>query len=274
MASPELETSIIEPKQPCTHTLIFLHGRGDNGFNFGLGLTRSRSSSPIGGLRALFPSLRLIFPTAPDRLCTRYNETFTEWFDTWSLIDVEERSELQVEGLRANATSVHALIAAEIAKGIPASNIFLAGISQGCATGLHALLTGKYQLGGFVGVAGWMPFVTPVSAAGDAPLEKLRWLRRNLGMAGDSGEEDAAAPLKTPVFLCHGEMDTTINPEHGRRARDLLLALGMDVEFVSYPQGQHWYQVPVSLVPVRPSFWRWLVWVANACVRMRKGYDR
>jgi dipeptidyl aminopeptidase/acylaminoacyl peptidase len=43
------------------------------------------------------------------------------------------------------------------------------------------------------------------------------------------------------MMLCHGEEDQKVKLEWGCEMRDLMLELGMDVSFKSYPGLEHWY---------------------------------
>ncbi|KAK4220413.1 hypothetical protein QBC38DRAFT_346358, partial [Podospora fimiseda] len=54
----------IEPHATHTHTLIFLHGRGDNARNFASSLLASRTSQNTSLIDS-FPSFGFVFPQAP-----------------------------------------------------------------------------------------------------------------------------------------------------------------------------------------------------------------
>lgn len=57
----------------------------------------------------------------------------SQWFDMWSLEDVQERSELQVPGLQSSVDLIIKIIKDEELF-VPRGRIFLGGISQGFAT--------------------------------------------------------------------------------------------------------------------------------------------
>jgi pimeloyl-ACP methyl ester carboxylesterase len=86
----------------------------------------------------------------------------TEWFDTASLTFPEEQGYMQKEGLREAVEHIEALISDEVQLGVPEHNIIIGGISQGCATALHVLLSHRTRLGGFVGMSGWLPFASSI----------------------------------------------------------------------------------------------------------------
>lgn len=88
------------------------------------------------------------------------------WFDAYSLLDIDERQELQVEGLKESVLHVLGVIESEGERlGGRTENVFLGGMSQGMATALWTLLClnatvegkgkGKKMLGGVCGVL-WM----------------------------------------------------------------------------------------------------------------------
>ncbi|KAI4282032.1 MAG: hypothetical protein L6R38_003252 [Xanthoria sp. 2 TBL-2021] len=172
-----------------------------------------------------------------------------EWFDVYSLTDPNTQEELQVEGLRDSISYILEIIRKEVEVGlVPPSNIVLLGISQGCATAVHALLAGQYRLGGFIGIAGWMPFRRQmVDLAGSrkdgACLSKF--YDDTLGLTGAS-QSNSQDNVTTPVLLCHCADDDVVNVELGHQLRDALMISNLDInvtykEFVS---GGHWIPGP------------------------------
>ncbi len=59
---------------------------------------------------------------------------------------------------------VEALIATEIARGVPASRIVLAGFSQGAAMTLMTGLRHPARLGGLIALSGYLPLAAEVAA--------------------------------------------------------------------------------------------------------------
>jgi len=203
-----------------------------------------------------------------------------EWFDTCSLTYPEKRSDKQVEGLREAVGFIHGLIADELASGIPAERIFLGGISQGCATALHVMLSFDKRLGGFMGIAGWMPFesvirsfleagrrrpsyprneisaeITPPSK--QAIIQAMSFTRTNLSLPPIDPTTASEPPecLKTPVYLCHGDCDWVVHPELGRKVYSLLEQLGMDpITWEDLEGCGHWYKVPETIDSII-EFW-------------------
>lgn len=143
-----------------THTIISLHGRGGNGKALRDHLLE------FSGLEERLPTVKFIFPSARRRETAALDgKPFRQWFDMWSL-DPNEKTDLQVEGLRDSAEYIRRLIDEEAKKlgedGY--SKIILWGSSQGCASGIFTLLgdwpnlSGAKKVGAFVGLSGWLPF--------------------------------------------------------------------------------------------------------------------
>jgi len=180
MAEPRIFPTpfVVSPIGEHTHTLILLHGRGDSGPSFGSGLYIATPSSGFS-LPSLYPGLKFMFPTTAKRYSTTFREDMNEWFDTASLTFPEEQGHLQKEGLREAVAHLSALIEAEVRSGIPHDHIIIGGISQGCATALHVLLALGHQLGGFVGMSGWLPFASNI--------REICGLRSGAGLRASAG---------------------------------------------------------------------------------------
>ena len=205
-----------------------------------------------------------------------------QWFDIMSLADPAMQEDLQIEGLRESSAFVHALAEKEM-ESIPCGNIILGGLSQGCATGLHALLTfepkgseggeKKSSLGAFVGMSGWMPcrptideiVKKPVAYGIDnanegapfardqgadetgrsAELQALNFLRDSMSLPPLATASPAC--FQTPVFLGHGSADDTVAVQLGDEASATLRALGLDVTWKTYKDFGHWYKDPEEI---------------------------
>ncbi|KAI9824192.1 MAG: hypothetical protein M1819_000904 [Sarea resinae] len=183
------EPLVIAPAGPHTHTIILLHGRGSNAERFGLELLKSRTS---GGrtLPELFPGLKFIFPTAKKRRSTVLKRVpINQWFDNYSLLDPDERQDLQYEGLHETSIFIHKIIASEAEK-VTLGRVVLGGLSQGCAAGLQALMNfydqrtlswgledddsdvisrSPLRMAGFVGMSGWLPFASAIADTSSLP---------------------------------------------------------------------------------------------------------
>lgn len=73
-------------------SFIILHGRGDQGENFGAFLLMHRVGA-YKGLQDAFPDAKFIFPTASKRRAASLGRIgVTQWFDLASIVDQEKRS--------------------------------------------------------------------------------------------------------------------------------------------------------------------------------------
>ena len=114
-------------------------------------------------------------------------------------------------GLRTALRQVHALLDREVALGVPARRIVLAGFSQGCALTLLAGLRYPHRLAGLAGLSGYLP------------------------LADSSATERHGANHDVPVFIGHGRQDEVVPMARGQAGRALLQTLGHQVEWHDYP---------------------------------------
>ncbi|KAI1340690.1 Alpha/Beta hydrolase protein [Xylariaceae sp. FL0016] len=128
-----------DPSHAHTHTLIFLHGRGDTARGVADTLFLSRSST-LSTLKDLLPTVRFVFPQAEMRLCERDGTDWSQWFDIWNTLDFDDREELQLPGLRESVLNLRRLVWREARRVGGLDKIVLAGISQGGSTAVHVLL--------------------------------------------------------------------------------------------------------------------------------------
>ncbi|KAL5341366.1 Alpha/Beta hydrolase protein [Aspergillus crustosus] len=256
-----------------THTIILLHGRGSNSDRFGHVFLEST------GIAKRLPTSKFIFPTASKRRSTVLKRVpINQWFDNYSLDDPNTRTELQLDGLQETSGFIRKLIheEAEILSkklGVDQAHdrIVIGGLSQGCAASIFCLLGGfsneNKPLAGFVGMSGWLPLESEVSALfgdDDEEEEEDDMFARN---EGDDNHDDTPlsvqavnhvrdvldlpsvqsdiSHLKTPVFLGHGSEDPKVSVELGRRLASILSdGFEMDVTWKAYDEFGHWYKVP------------------------------
>lgn len=228
-------------------TVIFLHGRGSNGGDFAKELSEEISSSGKNikeHFEASKSNIKWIFPTAPARLSTFWKEEQNEWFDIWSLSDTAARQDLQIQGLCESIRHIRDLIHNEInTYGIPPSNIYIGGISQGFATAFHVLLSQPYRLGGFFGLSGWCPFkqgLESICESNALPKDLQQFYAVELSTIAETTNKT----IETPVFMAHCEDDGVVEFRHGEEARDLSLKLGFKTQSRQYQEGDHWINEP------------------------------
>lgn len=141
---PYLPCVEIEPKQPATHAVIWLHGLGADGNDF----------APLVPHLNLPVAVRFVFPHAPQIPVTiNGGMRMPAWYDILNMTIDREVDESQ---LRASATAVQQLIEREIERGIAPKNIILAGFSQGGAVAYEAALTYSKPLGGLLALSTYL----------------------------------------------------------------------------------------------------------------------
>ncbi|KAK8043484.1 hypothetical protein PG993_005914 [Apiospora rasikravindrae] len=270
---------IIEPSLRHTHSLILLHGLGSNGHKFGQELTETAICSNGQAITEALPNVRFIFPTAKRRRSSAFGRSMlTQWFDIASLDDPSYRSHTQIQGIEESYRHLLHLIDQESAQ-ISRKNLFLGGLSQGCAIALVTLLTLPFPLGGFIGMSGWLPFQQEIEEAaqpGDAhggsdpdeedpfenpfgdeelipkqdlrgaePIVGVNEFTRDLISSNSSGTlSRERSAILTPVLLGHGDVDTKVKPILGETVYNTLKLCGFDVSWEVYEGQGHWYKIP------------------------------
>ncbi|HEX3912806.1 MAG TPA: alpha/beta fold hydrolase [Steroidobacteraceae bacterium] len=196
-----LETIEVETGPQPDAAIIWLHGLGADGHDF----------EPIvpelvaPGTRAW----RFVFPNAPTRPVTiNGGMRMRAWYD---IVGLDRKAAEDVEGFRSADAQVRELIAREIARGIPAARIVLAGFSQGGAVSLHTVPRLPEKLAGVLALSCYLPRESTFKA------------------------ERAPANDATPIFLAHGQFDTTVPLMLGVKSREYLQAAGYRIEWHEYP---------------------------------------
>ncbi|KAI4170605.1 MAG: hypothetical protein LQ343_004837 [Gyalolechia ehrenbergii] len=262
-ASVYPEPLIIPPLQDHKQTFIILHGRGSNATVFGPPLLDTQVSG-IQTFRSSFPYAQFVFPTASKRRAQVYHRSvINQWFDNWSLQNPNERTELQIEGLRETSAYIHSLLRSAIDQ-VGAENVVLGGLSQGCAAALVSLLTwDDRSIAAAFGMCGWLPFRMQMEdiassdsldnkdlgdddlfeASGeivdkDAPTQATAFLCEELEFPGKS---PSMSFQRIPIFLGHGVKDEKVPVGLGREAVSCLRHLGASVEWQEYEGLGHWY---------------------------------
>ena len=184
-----------------TAAVIWLHGLGADGHDFA-GLVPELDLSNC-------PPIHFVFPHAPSMPVTvNGGYVMPAWYD---ILGPDLVSQQDAAGIQASERAIVALIAQEVARGIPAERIVLAGFSQGCAMALHTGLRLPQRLAGIMALSGYLPLADRFTA------------------------ERHPANAQTPVFMAHGTQDPVVVIARGEVSRDALAALGQPVEWHSYP---------------------------------------
>ncbi|RDW71460.1 alpha hydrolase-9 [Coleophoma cylindrospora] len=270
---------IVSPISPHKQTMLLLHGRGSNGETFGREFLASKTT--IGkSIQEHFPDMKFVFPTAKRRRAKWYNRAFiTQWFDSVPINEQsgrrmsKEEVDWQLEGLAETAEFLRPILDNEVVA-VGAKNVFIGGLSQGCAMAAHLLLS--YQpgesegdendsLGGFIGMSGWLPFadevqdlIRPDELVGkednDDPFATSTQLSPAIQVCNFVRDimdlpllkEMEPSCLRTPVFLGHGKSDEKVKIDLGLEVAIVLRQIGIGVRWEEYDEG-HWYKVPEEI---------------------------
>ena len=196
-----MDTLDIESAPRPDAAILWLHGLGADAHDF----------EPI--VPELLPrrerAWRFVFPNAPVRPVTiNGGVPMRAWYDIRSF----DRNVGEDEaGFKASAEAIGSLIAREVARGIPAARIVLAGFSQGGAVSLYVAPRYPERLAGVLALSCYLPLAARLAG------------------------ERSPANATTPIFLAHGNADAVIAPALAVQSRDLLLAAGYPVEWHPYP---------------------------------------
>jgi phospholipase/carboxylesterase len=195
-----LETIEVETGSKPNAAILWLHGLGADGHDF----------EPIvpelvaPGSRAW----RFVFPNAPTRPVTiNGGMRMRAWYD---IVGLDRKAAEDAEGFRDSETKVRELIAREVARGIPAARIVLAGFSQGGAVSLYTAPRLAETLAGVLALSCYLPRESTFKA------------------------ERAPANDATPIFMAHGQFDPTVPLMLGVKSRDYLKAHGFKIEWHEY----------------------------------------
>jgi len=183
-------------------TIIWMHGLGADGWDF-VPIVREL---PLPDDLAL----RFIFPHAPVQPVTINNGMeMRAWYDITPNMRVQD-----VAGIRESEQVLLKFIQREVASGVPANRIVLAGFSQGGAITLHTGLRYPQPLAGLLALSTYLPL--PEQFATEA----------------------LPARRDTPILMCHGQQDGMLPLQLGAWSRDVLQERGYDVTWREYPM-QH-----------------------------------
>lgn len=181
--------------------VILLHGLGADANDFVPLVPELR----LAGL----PAVRFVFPNAPEIAVTANNGyVMRAWYDILSFQGINRQ--VDEAGIEASCATVRELIAAQNARGIPTSKIFLAGFSQGGAMTYSAGLTHDESLAGLIVMSGYVP------------------------SPGFIERRFAAANRDTPIFAAHGIHDDVLPLALGEKGRDFAIAQGCKVDWHAY----------------------------------------
>ena len=195
----QLECLTVETGDDPSGCVIWLHGLGADASDF----------EPIVPMLALHRSLKFVFPNAPIRPITiNGGAEMRGWYD------IDPGAPLAGgEDIEASAAGIARLIEAEVDAGIPASQIALAGFSQGGVIALHLGLAYSKKLAGIMALSTY--------------LHDHENIAHRLDFAN----------VDTPIFMAHGLSDPMIPITRAITARETLLGLNYAVQWHEYAMG-------------------------------------
>ncbi len=193
--------SIQEPRSQAKACIIWMHGLGAESMDMEMLV----HSLPLSDL-----SLRHVFLNAPIQPVTLNNGIeMRAWYDIPSNFSIENED---IQGILASEKTIAAVIDEQIAQGIPAHAIGLAGFSQGGAMALHTGLNYPQPLAGVAALSAYLPL--SLSHNHSLPL-----IQKN-----------------TPFFLGAGLHDTIVHYEWSKASHAQLVQNGFNpVDFHAYP---------------------------------------
>ncbi len=198
-----MDTIIQEPIDTSLEpiTMIWLHGLGVDGSDFE---SFQKELAQFGELN----NVRMILPSAPERVITAYNMKMTGWYDFFQeTFDEQEKEDL--EGMNQSAETINAIIA-QAREAHPNSPIWLGGFSQGAAMALIVGLSQITPIAGIIALSGYVP-------------KHPRF------------EELSDVAKQTPIFMAHGTLDSVVSIAQARKGLEVLNKAGASVEFYDYP---------------------------------------
>ena len=198
--TPHLETVEIEPEQPATASVIWMHGLGADAHDF-------YSVPPQLGLPANL-NVRYVFPNAPQIPVTiNMGLIMRAWYD---VTGVDRRGD-DAKRIRQSTGWINELVVREVERGVAANRIVLAGFSQGGAMALFAGLRYPATLAGVMCLSGYLLLQDALSA------------------------EASDASRSVAIFQAHGTQDLVVPYELGRGSCDLLSEAGYQIDWHEYP---------------------------------------
>lgn len=196
-----LSTIEILPTAEHRYSIIWLHGLGADGHDF-------ESIVPQLRLKAQ-AHIHFVFPNAPIQPVTiNGGMRMRSWYD---ILEMTLARKVDIDGIYQSAAAIEKLIEKEIALGVPAENILLAGFSQGGLIALHTGLRYAQKLAGIIALSTYLPTV-------EALTTEASELNKDI-----------------PIFMAHGSMDSVVAMQTGKQAFNALKAMQYPIKWFEYP---------------------------------------
>ena len=194
-----LETLTTETGPNPVGTVIWMHGLGADATDF----------EPIVPMLQLTAPLRFVFPNAPMRAITiNGGAQMRGWYDIDPGAPLAGGADIE-----ASAAAIAKLVEQEVAHGMLARNIVLAGFSQGGVIALQLGLSYPHKLRGIMALSTYLHDHEHVA-------ERLDF-----------------ANVDTPILMAHGLSDPMIPITRAITSRECLLQYNYPVEWHEYAMG-------------------------------------
>jgi len=187
-----------QPETDADAAVIWLHGLGADGHDF-------EAIVPQLNLPQN-PAIRFVFPHSPSIPVTiNGGLIMPAWYD---IVDMSMERQVDLTHLNASAKMIQALIDREIARGIPANRIIIAGFSQGGAVAYQAALTYPKSLAGLLVMSSYFATKDSIQIS------------------------DANKAIN--IAIMHGSLDPVVSPILGQQAVKALSEIGFQPSYKSY----------------------------------------
>lgn len=201
LEQPDLIT--VEPDQPATACIIWLHGLGADGYDF-------VSITPYLNERLGHQGIRYLFPHAPQRPVTIADgQSMRSWYD---IMAMSPKRTIDPDQLADSVNRVYQLIESQMAAGIDSRKIVIAGFSQGGAVAYQAASSCVHPLGALLALSTYVP---------DASVVNPFCV--------------STANQQLPVFIGHGQYDNVVPISLAQEAMDQLQSHGLQPHWATYP---------------------------------------
>tara|TARA_B100000949_G_scaffold232882_1_gene248094 strand:- start:3853 stop:4530 length:678 start_codon:yes stop_codon:yes gene_type:complete len=193
-----LEYQVQDPTSKAQYCIIWLHGLGASMDD----LASLAHQPPIS-----FLPCRHVFINAPLRPVTlNAGMTMRAWYD---ILGLDKDHDIDFAGLEKSRHALMHIINAQITAGFSASQILLAGFSQGGAMALNLAMHSSMDFLGVIALSAYLPF---------EPELKPR------------------LPKSVPFFLGMGQLDEVVKPKWTELAHETLVNWGYEhLVLKSYP---------------------------------------
>lgn len=137
--------------------------------------------------------------------------------------------------MKQSLGSINSLVEQEIESGVAMERIVIGGFSQGAALCTLEAVTGSMRIAGVVSLSGYLPAKALEVIECNPPCH---WRSTLIHVVMSQMRNERANEL--PLFIAHGQNDSVIKLEVGKRGADRLRAMGMKkIEWHEYPSAFH-----------------------------------